>query len=63
MLSLAGLASAFSGVGFWASVGVTAILYFSLSTILSGASPGTHAADLLRHRLPALFAVHDRATA
>ena len=63
MLSLAGVGSAASGIGFWASVGVTAILYFSISTILSGASPGNRAADVLRHRLPALFAVHDRAHA
>jgi hypothetical protein len=63
MLSLAGIGSAVAGVGFWGSVGVTAILYFSLSTILSGASPGHRAAELLRQRLPALFAVHDRAHA
>jgi hypothetical protein len=63
MLSVAGVSSAVAGVGFWASVGVAAIVYFSLSTIFSGSSPGTRAVDLLRQRVPALFAVHDRAHA
>lgn len=63
MSSLAALGPAFAGVGFWASLGVTALLYYSLSTVLSGASPGSHAVDLLRQRVPALFAVHDRAHA
>lgn len=59
-VSLALLGPALGGVGFWASAGVSAIVYFSLSTILTGASLGSHAVDFLRHRMPALFAVHDR---
>jgi hypothetical protein len=59
-LSLAALGPAIAGVGFWASVGVTALIYYSVATIFSGASPGARAAELLRHRLPALFAVQDR---
>jgi len=35
-------------------------VYYSLSTILTGASLGTHAVEFLRQRMPALFAVHDR---
>ena len=58
-LSLAASLSAFAGVGFWASAGVAALLYFSVSTIFSGASPGSHAVAFLRQRLPALFAVQD----
>jgi hypothetical protein len=63
MSSLAALGPALAGVGFWSSLGVTALLYYSLSTILSGASPGSRAVDHLRQRVPALFAVHDRAHA
>jgi hypothetical protein len=58
--SLAALGPTFAGAGFWASAGIAAIVYYSLSTILSGASLGSHAVDFLRQRMPALFAVHDR---
>jgi helix-turn-helix protein len=61
--SLALLGPAFAGAGFWASAGVAAVVYYSLSTILSGASLGTHAVTFLRHRMPALFAVPDRSRA
>jgi len=59
-VALAALGAGVAGVGFWASAGVTALVYFTLSTILTGASPGTHAVQFLRQRVPALFAVHDR---
>jgi hypothetical protein len=58
--SLAVLGPAVAGVSFWASAGVAAIFYYSFSTILTGASLGTHAVDFLRQRMPALFAVQDR---
>lgn len=58
--SLAALGPTFAGAGFWASAGIAAIVYYSLSTILSGASLGSHAVDFLRQRMPTLFAVHDR---
>jgi hypothetical protein len=58
--SLAVLGPAVGGIGFWASAGVAAIVYYSLSTILTGASLGTHAVEFLRQRVPALFTVHDR---
>jgi transcriptional regulator with XRE-family HTH domain len=48
------------GTAFWPSVGVTAIIYYSVATIFTGASPGSHAVDYLRHRMPTLFAVQDR---
>src|SRR6476661_3994812 len=48
------------GAGFWASAGVAAIVYYSVSTIVSGATLGTHAVDFLRQRMPELFAVGDR---
>jgi uncharacterized membrane protein len=59
-LALAALGATVVGAGFWASAGVTALAYFTFSTILTGASPGTHAVQFLRQRVPALFAVHDR---
>jgi transcriptional regulator with XRE-family HTH domain len=59
-LSLALIGPAVGGVGFWTSVGVSAILYYSVSTMLSGATPGTHAVEYLRQRIPTLFAVQDR---
>jgi len=59
-LSLALIGPALSGTGFWASVGMTAVVYFSAATILTGATPGSHAVEYLRHRIPALFAVQDR---
>jgi transcriptional regulator with XRE-family HTH domain len=61
--SLAMLGPALAGAGFWASAGVAGVVYYSLSTILSGASLGTHAVAFLRQRMPALFAVHDRSRA
>lgn len=59
-VSLAAIGFAVAGTGFWASVGVAAVAYFSLSTIFIGATPGALAVDQLRQRVPTLFAVHDR---
>jgi transcriptional regulator with XRE-family HTH domain len=61
--ALALLGPAIAGAGFWASAGVAALVYYSLSTILSGATVGTHAAEFLRQRMPELFAVRGRAHA
>ena len=58
--ALALLGPAVAGAGFWASAGVAATVYYSLSTILSGATLGTHTVDFLRQRMPELFAVGDR---
>jgi hypothetical protein len=58
--ALALLGPALGGAGFWASAGVAAIVYYTLSTILTGATLGTHAVDFLRQRMPELFAVRDR---
>jgi transcriptional regulator with XRE-family HTH domain len=59
-LSLGALGGALSGASFWASAGVMGLVYFSLSTIVSGATPGSHAVGYLRNRVPTLFAVQDR---
>jgi transcriptional regulator with XRE-family HTH domain len=62
-LSLALIGPAVGGAGFWTSVGVTAVIYYSAATIFTGASLGSHAVEYLRQRIPTLFAVQDRAHA
>jgi transcriptional regulator with XRE-family HTH domain len=59
-LSLALIGPALSGAGFWTSVGITAVIYYSAATIFTGASLGSHAVEYLRQRIPTLFAVQDR---
>jgi transcriptional regulator with XRE-family HTH domain len=59
-VSLALIGPAVGGAGFWASVGVTAVIYFSVSTIFTGATLGSHAVEYLRQRIPTLFTVQDR---
>ena len=60
VLLLAGAASFLTGASFWASAGVVGVVYHTVWTIALGASPGMRAADFLKQRVPALFAVHDR---
>ena len=62
-LTLGAAGAAISGASFWASAGVTALVYFSVSTIFSGATPGSHAVAFLRHRVPTLFVQERRAHA
>jgi hypothetical protein len=57
---LALIGPAVGAVGFWTSVGVTAVIYYSASTVLSGATLGSHAVEYLRQRMPTLFAVRDQ---
>ena len=59
-VSLAAWGPLLFGAGFWSSAGVTALLYYGVSTVVLGATPGTKAVDVLRQRVPALFAVQDR---
>jgi transcriptional regulator with XRE-family HTH domain len=58
--ALAVLGPAVAGIGFWASLGVTAVVYYTVATVFSGATLGSHLVDYLRQRMPALFAVQDR---
>ena len=37
-----------------------ALLYYGVSTIVIGATPGSKAVDVLQQRVPALFEVRDR---
>ncbi len=59
-LSLAAAGPLLFGAGFWTSAGIAGVLYFSVSTIATGRTPGSHAVDALRQRVPALFAVPGR---
>jgi hypothetical protein len=59
-LSLAAAGAAIAGASFWASAGVAALVYFTVSTVFTGSTPGSHAVAFLRHRVPTLFAVQDR---
>jgi transcriptional regulator with XRE-family HTH domain len=45
---------------FWGTTGVLGLLYYGMSTVALGHTPGTRATDALRQRVPALFAVPDR---
>ena len=44
------------GAGFFAAVGVSALIYFTASTIWTGATPGVRLLQAVRHRAPSLFA-------
>jgi transcriptional regulator with XRE-family HTH domain len=46
--------------GFWTTAAAVGLAYYGISTIVLGTTPGTKAVDALRHRMPALFTVHDR---
>jgi hypothetical protein len=46
--------------GFWSAAGVLSMLYFGMTTIMLGATPGSRVAEAVRQRMPSLFAVPDR---
>jgi hypothetical protein len=48
------------GSGFWTTAGAVGLVYYAVSTVTLGSTPGTRAVGALRQRLPALFAVQDR---
>ena len=60
IVSAGSLAALLTALPFWPVVSVTALIYYAVSTVLAGASPGTRLTDLLRQRVPALFTVQDR---
>jgi transcriptional regulator with XRE-family HTH domain len=59
VVAIASLIALVAPLGFWASTGLIAILYYTAGTVATGTSPGTRATELLRQRVPALF-VQDR---
>ncbi|MGH9372885.1 MAG: helix-turn-helix domain-containing protein [Vicinamibacterales bacterium] len=46
--------------GFWTTAGAVGLVYYGVSTIVLGNTPGTRAVAALRQRVPALFTVQDR---
>jgi transcriptional regulator with XRE-family HTH domain len=60
ILSSGSLAALATALPFWPVVSVIALIYYAVSTVVAGASPGTRLTDMLRQRVPALFAVQDR---
>lgn len=59
-LSLSALVNFAFAIGFSSSVGVVAVLYYGLSTVVLGVTPGVRATIALRQRVPALFTMPDR---
>jgi transcriptional regulator with XRE-family HTH domain len=59
VLGMASLIALVAPIGFWASTGLVAIIYYTAGTVVTGSSPGSRATELLRQRIPALF-VQDR---
>jgi transcriptional regulator with XRE-family HTH domain len=59
-LGMAGCLSYVLDTGFWASAGVTSLMYYAVATVMLAGTPGVRVVDSLRQRMPALFSVHDR---
>jgi transcriptional regulator with XRE-family HTH domain len=59
-LGLSACVSYVLDTGFWSSAGVLSLLYFSVTTMMVGATPGSRVAEAIRQRMPSLFAVPDR---
>ena len=47
-------------VGFWSATGVLSVLYYGVTTLMLGTTPGARVAAAAVQRMPALFAVQDR---
>jgi cytoskeletal protein RodZ len=62
-LLVSAAASVLMQTPFWSTAGVTAILYYAVSTIALGETPGSRATEALRQWMPGLFTVPDRRNA
>ena len=62
-LSVATGVSIVFNTGVWSTAAALGFVYYGASTVALGTTPGCKAVDALRQRLPALFAVQDRAHA
>jgi transcriptional regulator with XRE-family HTH domain len=60
ILTAASLVTLISPAQFWTTLGTTALIYYGVSTVLMGTSPGTRLTEVIQQRVPALFAVQDR---
>jgi transcriptional regulator with XRE-family HTH domain len=54
------LATLVSPASFWPTLGTIALIYYGVSTLLAGSSPGIRLTELLQQRVPTLFAVENR---
>ena len=59
-LGLSASVSYFLATGFWSATGVLSVLYYGVTTLMLGATPGTRVAAAVVQRMPALFAMQDR---
>jgi len=59
-LGLSACVTAVLTTGFWASVGALSVLYYGVTIVMLGTTPGIRVANALRQRMPALFALPDR---
>ena len=59
-LGLSACVNLLLATGFWTSAGVLSVLYYGVTMVMLGVTPGTRVADLLRQRMPTLFALPDR---
>jgi hypothetical protein len=63
VLTAGSLLSLVTPVGFGACMAISALVYYTAATVLTGSSPGSRATDLLRQRIPTLFVQDHRAHA
>lgn len=52
-------ASLVLGSGFWTTAGSVGLVYYAVSTVVLGTTPGARAVEALRQRVPALFTVQN----
>jgi transcriptional regulator with XRE-family HTH domain len=60
VISTSTLVTLISPAPFWPCLATTSLIYYGVSTVLAGSSPGARLTELLQQRLPTLFAVQDR---
>ena len=60
IMTAGAVATLVSSASFWPALGTTALIYYGVSTLLAGSSPGMRLTELLQQRVPTLFAVQNR---
>jgi transcriptional regulator with XRE-family HTH domain len=60
IITTSALVTLISPASFWPCLATTSLIYYGVSTIVAGSSPGARLTELLQQRLPTLFAVQDR---
>ena len=59
-LGLSACVNLLLATGFWSSAGALSVLYYGVTTIMLGVTPGSRVAAAVVQRMPALFAIQDR---